>query len=207
MKRCSRCLTDKSLSDFYFNSYRGNYESACKICFRVRVRQWAARNPEKRREAARRHKQTPAGRLGSARYRVRHREDLRARYKVYYEKNRDQITARTRSKRALNPEPIETKARWRAANRAKVVGYAEKHRALKKGLRADLTDAQWQEVLNAWSGQCAYCGRPANSQDHLTPVSRGGEHTIWNVVPACLSCNHKKSAGPPLRPVQIRIPG
>lgn len=40
--------------------------------------------------------------------------------------------------------------------------------------------------------QCQYCGGPAESIDHVTPRSRGGEHTWENVVACCRSCNVRK---------------
>lgn len=30
--------------------------------------------------------------------------------------------------------------------------------------------------------------------DHTIPVSKGGEHSPHNVVPACIECNSKKGA-------------
>jgi 5-methylcytosine-specific restriction endonuclease McrA len=57
----------------------------------------------------------------------------------------------------------------------------------------DLTDAQWQALLDAWGG-CAYCGTSASSfqKDCVLPISRGGRYTLDNVVPACRSCNASK---------------
>ncbi len=40
--------------------------------------------------------------------------------------------------------------------------------------------------------RCQYCGGPAESLDHITPRSRGGDHTWENVVACCRSCNVKK---------------
>lgn len=40
--------------------------------------------------------------------------------------------------------------------------------------------------------QCQYCGGPAESLDHVTPRSRGGDHTWENVVACCRSCNVRK---------------
>jgi 5-methylcytosine-specific restriction endonuclease McrA len=40
--------------------------------------------------------------------------------------------------------------------------------------------------------QCQYCGGPAESIDHVTPRSRGGDHTWENVVACCRSCNVRK---------------
>jgi 5-methylcytosine-specific restriction endonuclease McrA len=41
-------------------------------------------------------------------------------------------------------------------------------------------------------GTCQYCGRRADSIDHVVPRSRGGAHTWDNVVAACGRCNTAK---------------
>lgn len=58
---------------------------------------------------------------------------------------------------------------------------------------SDLTDAQWQQILDAWA-RCAYCGTDALAlqRDCVLPISRGGRYTLDNVVPACRSCNASK---------------
>ena len=40
--------------------------------------------------------------------------------------------------------------------------------------------------------KCQYCGGPAESLDHVTPRSRGGDHTWDNVVACCRRCNVRK---------------
>jgi 5-methylcytosine-specific restriction endonuclease McrA len=40
--------------------------------------------------------------------------------------------------------------------------------------------------------RCQYCGGPAESIDHVTPRSRGGDHTWENVVACCRPCNVRK---------------
>ena len=40
--------------------------------------------------------------------------------------------------------------------------------------------------------RCQYCGRVAESIDHVIPRSRGGEHSWENVVAACRPCNVRK---------------
>lgn len=40
--------------------------------------------------------------------------------------------------------------------------------------------------------RCQYCGARADSIDHVTPRSKGGEHTWDNVVAACRPCNVRK---------------
>ena len=39
---------------------------------------------------------------------------------------------------------------------------------------------------------CQYCGRPAESIDHVHPRSRGGQHEWGNVVASCRRCNTTK---------------
>jgi 5-methylcytosine-specific restriction endonuclease McrA len=40
--------------------------------------------------------------------------------------------------------------------------------------------------------RCQYCGRQAESLDHIVPRSRGGSHTWDNVVACCRPCNTQK---------------
>ncbi|RMH70978.1 MAG: HNH endonuclease [Actinomyces sp.] len=40
--------------------------------------------------------------------------------------------------------------------------------------------------------RCQYCGRPAETLDHVVPRSRGGTHTWENLVAACRRCNAAK---------------
>lgn len=47
-------------------------------------------------------------------------------------------------------------------------------------------------VLARDGHNCQYCGRHADSVDHIRPRSRGGRHTWDNVVAACRRCNARK---------------
>jgi 5-methylcytosine-specific restriction endonuclease McrA len=40
---------------------------------------------------------------------------------------------------------------------------------------------------------CAYCGKRADTIDHVVPRSRGGMHTWDNCVAACRTCNSRKA--------------
>jgi hypothetical protein len=42
------------------------------------------------------------------------------------------------------------------------------------------------------SGPCVYCGEPAQTVDHITPLARGGYEIERNLVPACKPCNSSK---------------
>ncbi|HEV2256525.1 MAG TPA: HNH endonuclease [Streptosporangiaceae bacterium] len=60
-------------------------------------------------------------------------------------------------------------------------------------------DPEWrEETLAEFAGLCAYgCGRAATQWDHLIPWSQGGSFRMpGNAVPACRTCNQRKSADP-----------
>lgn len=50
------------------------------------------------------------------------------------------------------------------------------------------------KIYDMWGGECAYCGKPARSLDHVIPRHKGGLTVIENLIPACLSCNGHKGA-------------
>lgn len=41
--------------------------------------------------------------------------------------------------------------------------------------------------------RCAYCGRRAETIDHVVPRSRGGDHVWENCVASCMRCNTRKA--------------
>ncbi|WP_029117006.1 HNH endonuclease [Mycobacterium sp. URHB0044] len=47
-------------------------------------------------------------------------------------------------------------------------------------------------VLRRDERACAYCGRAADTVDHVLPRSRGGGDTWFNLVAACQACNGLK---------------
>lgn len=50
-----------------------------------------------------------------------------------------------------------------------------------------------QKLFKRDNHQCAYCGKSANTVDHVIPRSRGGSTTWTNTVASCIKCNSKKS--------------
>lgn len=105
----------------------------------------------------------------------------------------------------LNREHYIQKAReWSKTNPAKALAKKQRRRARIAGVRNTLTLAEWQEIKARFGYRCAYCHRRVNvlTQDHVIPLSRGGEHAVTNIVPACRKCNCSKGTKPPPSPVQ-----
>jgi hypothetical protein len=154
-------------------------------------------------------------------WRLKNLEKVRAQGRASYRKNHERIIQKERSRRLKYPEKIRASSlKWRHKNveKARAISRSwdrnnvEQRQALNKAYRArkyhaeraDLTLQDWHDILAAYDHRCVYCGRKMQrlSQDHITPLVKGGNHTKSNVVPACRLCNSKKGTGAPLVPVQ-----
>jgi 5-methylcytosine-specific restriction endonuclease McrA len=74
-----------------------------------------------------------------------------------------------------------------------------RYKARRNQLLYTLTEAEWSDILSAYSYTCAYCGASSKAllQEHVLPVTQGGGYTKENIVPACVSCNTRKGSRRP----------
>jgi len=105
----------------------------------------------------------------------------------------------TRRRSQYKTQDSRRYAQWAEANperaRANAKLQEQRRRARIARVLATLTAAEWEAILEAAGRACIYCGSQTRlTQDHLTPISRGGPHTAENVAPACLPCNQSKGA-------------
>jgi 5-methylcytosine-specific restriction endonuclease McrA len=113
-------------------------------------------------------------------------------YKKWYQENKQ-------SKRSSN-------AAWFSDNPSKLNEYQKKYfqshqdkwrlkghrrRALKLG--GGVYSITIEEVKSMMKRPCFYCGEESKHIDHIVPLSRGGRHSIGNLIQACASCNLSKS--------------
>lgn len=126
-------------------------------------------------------------------------EEYRAQQRAY--QNARRTNPETRAT-VLSHKRAAQKA-WKAAhpeehNRRALV-YTQRRRARLRGaMIVSITPMQWADTLEYFGNACAYCLRTgvALTQDHVTPVARGGDHSQDNIVPACRGCNARKSNRP-----------
>lgn len=139
---------------------------------------------------------------GAKRY-AEKREEIRAKAREKYRTDpakRAAIKADTRRRRAT-PEgraahnTSNSKAKKTEHGRLKSAMSSHRRRARIAEVAHDLTTVEWNALKIAFCNRCVYCDREAKlTIDHVKAISRGGSHTISNVVPACNSCNVKKNA-------------
>ena len=69
-------------------------------------------------------------------------------------------------------------------------------RSRKEGTVYNYSEQTWQETLEHFDNECAYCGdntKPLH-QEHVIPLSKGGYYTKQNIIPSCQFCNSSKHA-------------
>ena len=159
----------------YQREYKRNYRET-HLDYNVRqakaTNRWLAEHPEYQKERAkRRWRENP--------------EPLKAAKKRFLAKNPG--IQRTWKKRWQQNNPEKHKLQMRMD--------VKRRKARKKGATiCDFTAAQWEQMKADHNHQCFYCKEQPNAltQDHCIPLSRNGNHTASNIVPACMPCNGKK---------------
>ena len=136
------------------------------------------------------------------RYRARARvKNMRRRAYIAEYKRRPSSRERVRQKRLANIEAYRQKEREREKKRSRdyLQAKGQRRRARVRAVPRTLTAVQWSAIKQAYRQCCAYCGIRTRrlTIDHVTPLISGGAHMAANIVPACLSCNSRKGAGPP----------
>ncbi|MBF0651280.1 HNH endonuclease [Dysgonomonas sp. GY75] len=62
----------------------------------------------------------------------------------------------------------------------------------KKRKRSDTT-TKWERCKAYFGYRCAYCGKAGKlTKDHVIPRHYGGPDMVFNIIPACQSCNSSK---------------
>lgn len=124
------------------------------------------------------------------------RDDFAKRWKSYYEENKEELREKGRERYQDDPEYF--RSQWREyyySPKGQAASKRESHRRRdrEKGSLITLTSEEWAKTLDYFGHECAYCGSKEDiTQDHLIPVSKGGDYTSYNIIPACGSCNYSK---------------
>lgn len=197
-KRCRICKQIKSASNFRkMKGVSDGLRPWCNECNRSYQREWARKkyhdgsdHAERQRKATREyHRRSRKNPEGAERLRKIARkahatrrgdperwEEYTKKAQSYYQNRR--VTSKYKLYRQLQ----EVKRRGR--KRQVVV--------------EDVTAEEWFVILASYNNCCAYCGLPGKlEQEHVVPLSRGGAHSVSNIVPACRSCNARKSKRTP----------
>lgn len=83
---------------------------------------------------------------------------------------------------------------WRKNNPEKVSIQKANRHILERGGKGNVTYTEWVSLLERYGNKCLCCNKTniKLTQDHIVPLSKGGEHHISNIQPLCGPCNSSK---------------
>lgn len=173
-KLCRTCGQTKPTSDFYPKK-GGGFRPACKTCSTAGARRWLAENAER----------------------------CAANIAAWRERNRDHCKAYREANRERH---LEASRRYKREHPDKTLDACHRHKARLKNAPA-VEKVSRLEIAERDGWICHICGKPVTkknwSLDHLTPLSKGGEHTAKNIALAHRICNSRR--GPGRLPAQLRL--
>ena len=178
LKTCSKCRIEKLISEFWKKANRPDgLRSACIDCEKADAEIWRKANPDYQKNHYQENKEQILARM--KRRRIAHPEFHRTASKHYAEKNKEKIAKMNSDWVRNNPEKNRTKRARRRASELAAKGYV-------------VTPKEMGELYRR---NCIYCGSMEKIEiDHVIPLSRGGNHSIGNLVPSCQYCNRSKGS-------------
>ena len=171
-KQCTQCKETKDVSCFHRRPKNLNgLRAECKSCVSENNRAYRAANAQ-----------------SISQYR-----------KKYWAANKDRLSANTDAKRTkeyfrayceVNKERLrESRKEYLRRNPGLAGFYSRRYRQRLNNVKFSILPKEYRRLKYSL---CFYCGEPATTVDHIIPVSKGGHHSVGNLVPACQPCNSSK---------------
>lgn len=175
-RKCSKCKISKSFDSFA--KHKGKplgIRYTCKQCDANFSKKWKSENPNYQAE-----------------YYQKNKTQILLRMKTHRLENLDAKRRSARVYAQLNKEKMsKTNADWVRSNPEKNRAKKARRRALEIQAQAFFISSKQIEKL--YLQKCIYCGSAGPIElDHVIPISRGGSHSLGNLVSACRPCNRSK---------------
>jgi 5-methylcytosine-specific restriction endonuclease McrA len=200
-KRCTRCNQWRDSSDFYKDKSKlDGLKSHCKRCHETYKRGYratpAAKLLQERRAYVRKYHVVAVAEAA-----LTDPEGQAALYRAWRKRNEARRKAHLRAwARKWHTQNKTESRRQRRENREVARTASQEQRAARAAAAINtLSPEEWQWLLERYEFCCAYCGREGDglTPDHVVPLSRGGNNSLSNIVPACGPCNLSKGPRTP----------
>lgn len=181
---CTKCKVDTPLEKMgKSKKLKSGYNIYCLECIRAMSKAYREANREKCRDAERKYRKNNKEKV-NAKKRERYYskpEELKAKAAQYRQENYERRLEIERNSRVKNKEKYRPAKNARQRIRNKVI----------QGGTYLILDKELRKIYNS---PCFRCGSMKDqSLDHIIPISRGGSHSIGNIMTLCLPCNMSKN--------------
>lgn len=129
-------------------------------------------------------------------YRDVHKEYHNDYNKQWYQSHKEDVLEKNKQYREENKEKeSERHKKWYKNNPEKAFNRDARRRLKEESQGRGITKEQWLEMMKFFNWRCAYSGEKFSNNrtiDHIIPLSKGGEHEVWNCVPMIKNYNSSK---------------
>lgn len=218
-KHCIRCNLPKPIVEFSKNNRsKDGLQTYCKPCVKEYNKVYISENRDRvlsqKRDYSRKYHSSNKD-YRNARSRERHYDNLdhnNARSRRYYNENKEYLNKKSATNRSLDPEKYRERERQRYvaggqalkdrknAYRRSRPDLARKSRQRRRAAKASAVHGNYipsvEEMVSFYGKHCLFPGCLATdaTYDHVIPLSKGGDHAIWNLQPLCHYHNSSKGA-------------
>lgn len=200
-KICNSCKRELPATKTYFHKDgKGKYgcRSNCKEChggkFGYLIPMTEEERKEKRKVKARQYYEKNKDKFSL--YIKENKDRYNKNAKKYYEKNKNKVLERERERYKKNGDILKQRVNdYSKTERGKITRRNAKHRRReRKKNGVGITLEQWNFCLNFFDNRCAYSGELATDyhMEHIVPLSKGGEHSVYNIIPCVGRYNIQK---------------
>ena len=190
MKTCSKCGT-KKLEEYFSkcSASKDGLYTYCKECKGLDNKKYRDGHKKYNRVWKKRHYQINKGKIA-------------IREKRYYQDNKEKILARNKKYQRVNRDKMNEYSRKYAENnpdRRKLSNKICNHKRRAVIEDTEITLEQVNKLIEDSNNICFWCDIDIEKMhlDHVYPLSKGGGHTISNLVVSCSTCNLRKNAKDP----------
>lgn len=190
-KECRICkVTFPATKEYFYAQKHGKY-GLRKICKQCKKKEDRSPNPKRSKEILNSNNKLyyklNTSKIKQQRKVVRDslpsekKKEISTKLKSYYKAHSERLKKQSRDyKKTTKGQEIEAKKRYRM-------------RSLLNDIEISFSMEQWKTCKTHFDNRCAYCGHKKHlEKEHFIPLSRGGEYTVNNIVPACRQCNGAK---------------
>lgn len=201
MKVCKKCGRELPYTEEFFyksNKTKSGLRSECKDCFKKRSKEHKDNNNEYYTNYLKSYRSNNKDRISQ--YHSKYQEINKEQHRIHSKKYADNNSDKIREYRNKNKDYIKIYLRkYRKSERGKMAAFrgrtkrrSTENTIIEKGI---ISSEEWSNCKNYFDNCCCYCGKPMKrvEREHFTPISKGGESNVTNILPSCRSCNSSKN--------------
>jgi len=219
-KHCNICNTTKKITEFHKNKCKNDGLSyQCKVCKAHVNKMYKEENKEYLQHQTNTYREENKEKIikKTNEYYIKNKEKIKYQRKIYREENKEALKEydkkynkkykKNREKlreynKKYNKENKDLINEWRKTPKGIASTRNTQHKRRMVLGDGDVTTQQLQDLISK-SARCYWCNDSIKNKkihiDHYYPISKGGKHTISNLVIACEKCNQSKCAEDPIK--------